>query len=142
MAENYTQRTEPKWSPSGNHICARWNKNLLIWAFDGITFTEEKPIETTNDLSDIAFSPNGKYLALGVWTSHVNLYNWNDRSLIVSHEGCAFAEWGNYAPKIRFSPDSTQVAFRLNKTVKIVNTSGVGQDKEIKFGESVASIAW
>ena len=82
MDKAWTHKTEPKWTPSGSHICARWNKNLQIWAFDGQQFVEEKAIETTHDISDIAFSPDGRFLALGVGGSKISIYNWETKARI------------------------------------------------------------
>jgi WD40 repeat protein len=141
-AKEWCIKIEPRWSPSGNHILSRWNKNLQIWAFDGQTLTEETPIGVQDDVSDITFSPDGRYLAVAAGKEKINTYNWETRTLMNTYEGCSHAVGGCYTVKVNFSPNSAYLAFRWKDDVRIVGMQSGNIEKTIKFGTSVSAIVW
>jgi WD40 repeat protein len=77
-------------------------------------------------VSDIAFSPDGKFLAVGAGKEKINTYSWETRALIMTYEGCPHAVSGCYQVRIRFSPNSAYLAFRWKDEVRIVDMQNPG----------------
>lgn len=71
---HYKQTIEPKWAPDSQHIVTRWNNMARVYKveYDNVMLagelehkSKEKGFFGTNDVWDITFSPDGKYLAVG-----------------------------------------------------------------------------
>ena len=51
----------------------------MIFRFDGHEVHQEEGIKSSDDVNDIRFSPNGKYVTLGSGKSKVNLFSWDTK---------------------------------------------------------------
>lgn len=77
----------------------------------------------TDDVWDITFSPDGKYLAVGFSKFEIQLWDWATKAKLKMVKGCAYTESDLLCVKTGFSPDSQFFAVRWEKTCLVYKTS-------------------
>lgn len=123
---------EPKWSPDGGkHIVARWNNKARIFNVGEIIElqqefthkTKESGIFPNESVWDIAFSPNGNYLAIGFGKKEIQIWNYSTKRRLKIVKGSAFSSKDNCCIATAFSPDSSYFAVRSDDSCLIYNTA-------------------
>jgi WD40 repeat protein len=78
-------------------------------------------LKNKDRVTDLQFSPNGKYLCCSVGDKSISIWNWETKTLIKEVRGCTVVggdeeklDVKNFGarPNITFSPDSTHFLVR------------------------------
>lgn len=94
---------------------ARWNNAARVYKVenDDVTLahelvhkSEQSGMFNTDDVWDITFSPDGKYLAVGFSKFEIQLWDWATKAKLKMVKGCAYTESDLLCVKTGFSPDS------------------------------------
>jgi WD40 repeat protein len=111
----YYQTIEPKWSPDSQYIVARWNNFARVYKVESDSVylakeLEHKTNETglfkgSDDVWDITFSPDGKYLAIGFCKYEIQLWEFPTLERLQMVKGCSFNIRDYCCIKTAFSPD-------------------------------------
>lgn len=63
---------EPVFSPDSELLAFRWDDKVRVVSTSTLEMVNE--YENQSDVMQLAFSPNGKYLAVGSWKDIINIY--------------------------------------------------------------------
>ena len=139
----YKQVIEPKWSPDSQHFVTRWDNKVRIFKveLDNVTMvgelehkSKEKMWFTYNDVWDITFSPDGKYLAVGFCKYEIQLWEFETKKKLKMVKGCAYTNSDNCCIRTAFSPDGKYFAVRWEKTCRIYETETQSLFTEVNVG--------
>mmetsp|Transcript_13275 Transcript_13275/g.2081 ORF Transcript_13275/g.2081 Transcript_13275/m.2081 type:complete len:126 (+) Transcript_13275:1966-2343(+) len=94
-----------------NPLCATCggDKTVRIWDLnEGTMVNSIRPL--TNDLRAIDWSPNGRLLVAGHMNGELILFNSNNLDILSTYQS-SFKTKDSWIQAIKFSPDSSKVAF-------------------------------
>jgi WD40 repeat protein len=111
---HYKQVVEPKWSSDSLYFVTRWNNMARVYKveYDNVILdielshkSKDKAMFTSDDVWDLNFSPDGKYLLVGFNKYEVQLWDFASRSQLKMVRGCVFTGKDYGCIRTAFSPD-------------------------------------
>lgn len=105
----------------------------------GSTSSQEifHPPSFTIDCSDdnvtgVFLSPNKRLLAIGHGKENIRIYDVESQEEKKNIEGCCFSSLTYNVINVAFSPDSSQMVYRWEDSVRFLNLNTFEMEKEIK----------
>lgn len=72
---HYYNQIEPRFSPCGNFIVARWDSDVCIWKVSENDVSLELELKHDDDIYTMDFSQDGNFLAVGNGRYKVRLWD-------------------------------------------------------------------
>ncbi len=160
----YVDGNSVDWSPDGQFIVAesskrndsqnKFNKGLIIWSAitgEEIAFYKLNAPDHNYRISNIKWSPNGKYLALAIYHYTDNdeledffdgggIYLWN---VTTKSYNLKYDRYTNIVSHVTWSPDGKLIALSNDKSIRIWNTQTGKEIERFSCSEKTAlCVAW
>jgi WD40 repeat protein len=126
------------WGPDGRLVSGGVEAGVPVWGL-----ASDKPanrLENAGSVECLAFSPNGKWLAVGASENRINVWTWPGRKLV--HE---FSALGSppAVSAVAWSPDSSQLlGGRANHTLQLWDPKLEKEKHNFIVMAPVQSVAW
>lgn len=111
----------PRWSPDSQYIVSRWNKDAQVYRVTDDGVTKEFDMGHSDDIWDISFSPDGQKVLVGYGRYKSDLWDFNQRQKLLSHQSCTRSVRNEAVIHNTYSLDGRFYALRWDKEVLIYN---------------------
>ena len=101
------------------------NKNV------GEMYPPSFSIETPDTVTGIFLSPNKQFVVIGVNNKNIRIYDVESQEMKKDIEGCCYSKMTNNVIDVAFNPDGSQMVYRWDDGVRILNMSTFEMEKEI-----------
>jgi WD40 repeat protein len=99
-------------------------------------------IETPDTVTGIFLSPNKQFVVIGVNNKNIRIYDIENQEMKIDVEGCCYSKMTNNVINVAFNPDGSQMAYRWEEGVRLLNMSTFEMEKEINNQHTWVSVSY
>lgn len=132
-------------SPNSKYVASCGiDKIIYLWCPEmGKDIAQGDSKSAPSVVTSISFSPDGRYIAVGIKNGPVTVYNYKRHSIVQEyHEHLHSIKDPIYPVLVSFSPDGTAVAFLAGKAIHLWSIETGAQTNIFTCGDTISSLSF